>query len=822
MALVWLAAAWIAGIVAGATVGGEARPLAIALALCTLAVAVVRRDARLVVYAVALPALFLFGLARYEAARPSLAGDAVAHYNDGAAERIRGVLRDDPRVHDTSQSFAVSVREVRERGEWVEASGGVLVRTALLPRHRSGDVVELEGRLETPPALDGFDYAEYLSRRGIGSVMDYPALRLVGHDDDNILRATVLQVRRRLSGALALALPEPHASLAQGVLLGERPALPRDVLDDLNTTNTAHLVVVSGGNMVLVSSYVTLLFAWAVGRRRALGLSMLTVVAYALLVGASPPVLRATIMGLLLIVAQLTGRPSSGVVSITLAAAAMAGLDPGVVRDVSFQLSFAASTGIIWLAAPLRGWAIALTARALRREEVPRWTAAFFAEPLAVTVAAVVATAPLLMLNFGRLSLVALPANLLVVPAFPLILGASLLAAIGGMVPHAHLALGAPAYYALSYWLAVADGLAALPGAAASVGGYSTAWTAATYAAIVAGSLALLRASRRPLEARLAESRPLTLRSLRAPVALAVPALVLATSVGWVLWPPEPARLRVTVLDVGQGDAILIEGPDGRDILVDGGPGRAVLRGLGEELSWRDRSIELMVLTHPQADHVTGLIDVLARYDVRAAIAGPGSRASVAARTWEEGLGDEGAAVRTVTRGETIDLGRGARMEVLSPDWSLAASANANNRGVVLRVVWGEVSFLLAADIEVGAEEALVDSGVDLRSTVLKVAHHGSKTSSGARFLAAVQPSVSVVSAGEGNPFGHPDDGASGFMARVRLRLRAMMTLADGARARDGSVMGRLRSWGRVYVTAADGAVRFETDGRRLWVDAER
>ncbi len=790
MTLAWLAAAWIAGIASAATMGRGAWPLALAIAACALTVAIVRRERHALLFAFALPLLFAGGVLRSEQARPHLAVDAAARFNERVAMRVRGVLRDDPQTGDVSRQFAVSVRDVQVEGEWRRATGGVLVRTGVLPRYQSGDVVELEGKLETPQNRAGFDYAEYLARRGIASVMQFPIVRRAGHEDDSPLRAATLAVRRRLSEALALSLPEPQASLAQGVLLGQRSALPRDVADDLNTTNTSHLVVVSGSNVVLVSSYVTLALAWLAGRRRALALSVVAVLAYALLVGASPPVMRAAMMGILLVVAMLAGRPASGLTSILLAAAIMAGLTPLVVRDVSFQLTFAATAGIVYLAAPLRRWTIELVAWLLRRDEVPRWLNTLFAEPLAVTLAAILATAPLLALNFGRLSLVAVPTNLLIVPAFPLILGASLLAALGGLLPHARLLFAAPAYYALSYWLTLARWFASAPHAAADVGGYTSPWAATTYAAIVVLAFALLRPARRPPRAQLADTGALSLRRMPMVLGLAAPAAVLALSVGVALRPSHPPRLRVTVLDVGQGDAILIRTPAGQDILVDGGPGRAVLRGIGDELPWTDRAIELVILTHPQADHLTGLLDVLARYDVRRVIAGPGERPSTASRAWIDAVRSEGVAIETARQGATIDLGRGARIEILGPDAAEAADREINNTGVVARVRWGDASFLLTADIEAKAERALLDDGVDLRATVLKVAHHGSKTSSTRVFLDAVRPSVAVISAGKDNAFGHPAP----------------------------EVAARLRRYGHVFTTIDSGRVRFETDGRRLWI----
>ncbi|HYM16547.1 MAG TPA: DNA internalization-related competence protein ComEC/Rec2 [Dehalococcoidia bacterium] len=785
MTLAWLAAAWIAGTVAAATLGRGAWELAFAVALAATAVAAVRRDRRTLLLALALPLLFLASAARYETSRPHLSPDAAARFNDSVAMRIRAVLRDDPDLGDASQRFAVTVRAVQLRGEWQPASGGVLVTTGLFPRYRSGDVLELEGQLQSPAAVPGFDYAEYLSRRGIASTMAFPAAHLVGHEDDSIVRATVLSLRRRLSRGIDLALPEPQSSLARSVLLGRRSALPPDLAADLNTTNTSHLVVVSGSNVVLVSAFATMFVMWAVGRRRALLLSIAAIAAYAALIGFSPPVLRALIMGVLMVIATVSGRRASSITALAFAAALMLGLDPSAIRDVSFQLSFAATAGILYLASPLRRWIIALAARALRRDAVPGWLPTLVVEPLAVTLAAIAATAPLLALNFGRLSLVAVPANLLVVPAFPLILGSSLVAAVGGLLPAGRLIFAAPAYYLLSFWIETTRWFAALPHAALEVGAFTGWWALAAYAALALAAAALL--SLRPPEApSIAQWSP----RLPGLLAVAMPALLLAVAVGWWSRPSPPARLRVTVLDVGQGDAILIQSPSGRQVLIDGGPGAAVLRALGDELPWYDRSIDLVLLTHPQADHMYGLVDVLARYDVGRVLAGPGVQPSAGDRAWLAAVGAEHLNVEPARRGTTLDLGGGARLDVIGPDDAMAADPQVNNTGSVVRLSYGGVSFLFAADIEAKAERALLNAAVDVGANVLKVAHHGSNTSSTAEFLAAVRPAVAVVSSGKDNQFGHPA----------------------------AEVVARLQRYATVYNTASAGSVRFETDGQRLWV----
>jgi competence protein ComEC len=791
MALAWAAAAWITGIVAAALFGASAWPLALALGASLLALALVRGDARVLVWAAVLPAIFSAAMLRFAAVDTSLARDDVATLAGGPDMRVRGVVRDDADIADTSQRFTVDVRDLQRAGAWQPASGGVRVATSLLPRLQSGDVVELEGPIETPSQDGGFDYADYLVRRGVRSEMAFPSIRVVGHDHGNPLREATLWTRRRLTRAINLALPEPQASLARGVLLGQRAALPADLSENLNATNTSHLVVVSGANVVLVAAFATGMLTRLVGRRRALVLSAAAVFAYMLLVGVSAPVVRGTIMGLLLVLAQATGRRTNGLASIAFAAALMLGLDPRAIRDVSFQLSFAATAGIVLLSPTLHDRILVAVAFALRRERVPGAVSTWVAVPLATTLAAIIATQPLLALRFGRVSLVALPANMLVVPVFPYILAGSAVAAAAGLVPGLRLLVAAPAYYLLSYWIAMTDALASFPFASLTVSGFSAPWAALTYAMLAAIAVALRRWFRGEPTQRLSEhtewGKIISFASVGVPVA----ALVL--SAGLVLQPDGPRVVEVTILDVGQGDAILIETPSGRDILIDGGPGGSVLRGLGSELPWYERSIELMVLTHPQADHLMGLLDVLDRYQVERAIVGGSEAEAYGLRDLRDLLRIEGVAPEPAPAGTAFDLGEGIRLEVIGPPAGYR-SPQTNNESLVVRLEVGDVAFLFTGDIEAEAEAALIASGVDLRATVLKVPHHGSKTSSSQAFLDAVRPQVAVISAGKDNQFGHPNP----------------------------EVVNRLAASSMVLTTADAGAVHFETDGARLWVSPER
>jgi competence protein ComEC len=266
--------------------------------------------------------------------------------------------------------------------------------------------------------------------------------------------------------------------------------------------------------------------------------------------------------------------------------------------------------------------------------------------------------------------------------------------------------------------------------------------------------------------------------------------------VWWGALEPDPGHVRLTVLDVGQGDALLIESPQGGRILVDGGPSGALLmQALGRALPASERRIDLIVLTHPQDDHVTGFVELLQRFDVGAAIAGPQAGESGAYLAWRGGLTRANVPLLTASAGQVIDLGGGLRIEVLGPPLDALAGTedDVNNNSVVLRLVHGAASFLLTGDLASEGEAALLASGLPLQSTVLKVGHHGSDGSTAPGFLESVAPEVAVISLGEDNAFGHPSP-------TTRLRLAGIPLLR----------------------TDLNGDVRFETDGARLWVSFQR
>jgi competence protein ComEC len=257
-------------------------------------------------------------------------------------------------------------------------------------------------------------------------------------------------------------------------------------------------------------------------------------------------------------------------------------------------------------------------------------------------------------------------------------------------------------------------------------------------------------------------------------------------------------NLHISFLDVGQGDAILIQ-KGSQQILIDGGPSpQAISLELSSEIPFWDRSIDLVILTHPQSDHITGLVEVLNKYQVEQVLY-PDLDCDLAIYDeWLRLIEEKDIESTIACAGQQIDLD-GVLIEVLNPQENLftGTESNIDNNSVVLHVSIGEISFLLTADLMWQAELALINERAIPESTILKVAHHGSATSTTPEFLNVVNPQLAVISVGEDNDYGHPSD-------EVIDRLEAKLSPEN------------------IYRTDEDGTIEFITDGETLWVDVER
>lgn len=614
-----------------------------------------------------------------------------------------------------------------------------------------GDRVTVSGTLALPrpPGVPGgFDYQVYARANGLAGIVYADSVAVVRRAPP-WLRAAAVPIAageraRRLIGRL---LAEPNATLLSGLIFGgDLSRLPAQTAADFRRAGLVHLLAASGSNVAFVLGAGLWALRRALPRRPALTAGLGIVAAYWLMTGGGASIARAALMAVVVIAAQLVRRRSDAPTSLAVAAALLTVARPLSSLEAGFQLSFGATWGLLALGPSVR--------RSLRARDLPDQLAA----PLAATVAAQAGVLPVAMGLFGEQSLISPLTNVI---ALPLVGGAVVAGSLCCLVGAFWLPLAAPAAAVAALLLRLITATVALaarvPFAAVAMPAMPLCWAAGyyTWLALVAARAGGVTSGARTL----------------VPVGLCLTMLLAAF---------RPANsgpgtgLRITFIDVGQGDSALVELPDGRRFLVDCGDGPEFAAGAGSgrtddppgesagvggkyDAAGRAivpflrraniRRLDAVIITHDHADHAGGL---------------PGLRRAV--RVGSLASGGE------LRAGQSFALG-GATIEVLWPPApggnASAAGGAGNDDSIVLRLCYAGMSALLAGDIEAAAEAGLLVRGARLQADVLKVAHHGGATSSGAAFLAAVRPRLAVISVGARNSFGHPSLEATARLAQV-------------------------------------------------------
>jgi competence protein ComEC len=653
-------------------------------------------------------------------------------------------------------SFALRVPAKLEGFGRLRVRESILLELPLGRAPPQGARVELVTRIALPrPPSNGFDERSWLRRQGVHVVAHGGRWRRVGRRGG--LPGVADRLHLRLARTIAPGLTGERRGVVAGIVLGEDEGLSPELRDRFRASGLYHLLAVSGQNVAFLALGVLLLARLVgIGRRPAEVAVLAVIAAYVLAVGWQPSVVRAGVAGWLASLAWLSARPRDRWYFLLVGAIVLLAWNPYSLLEPGFQLSFAAVCAIFLASERLQR----------RLEGYPLHRA--LREVVAVSFACGLATAPIVWLQFGAIPLYTVPANALAFPVVSPLLGLGLATA-----------LLAPILPGAAVGIAWANGwLAAyLAGCARVVGGLPhaqiTSWAGlALLAAIPAFALALGRVRARERRA----------------VIVLVSVAAITVGAAWRLAPrPAPPPLhgvRVTFLDVGQGDSALVQTASAA-VLVDEGPPEArVARQLAR---LGVRRLSLVVLTHPQRDHVGGAAEVLAGLDVDAVL-DPGLQSPSP---------DEDAAMREARRrrvpvilaraGNAYRLGR-LRIQVVWPDSAGAPGEDPNQHAVVLLVSYGELDVLLTADAEADVTTRLHLPPVE----VLKVAHHGSVDTLLPELLDRIRPRVAVISVGRNNDYGHPTPSTLAALARQ-----------PGL---------------DVYRTDQDGAVTVDSDGRRLSV----
>lgn len=628
-------------------------------------------------------------------------------------------------------------------------------------------------------------------------------VQFVGQSDvDRPLGQARSFVEDRLLGSLS----ESKAGLPMALLTGNRSLLSIQTTNDFRNAGMAHLLAISGLHVSLVGGFAMALLALMFGRRRAIYLlvPVCLVLLYAVIAGFAPPVTRAAIMFSVFILGRFMGRGSHTLAALAFAATAMVAWEPKLITSLSFQLSFAAMLGISFVAPVLDEFVE--VARVNRAQNLPSATLSrlrrFVAGSLIVSIAATVATFPLVAWHFQAVPFWGPIATLVATPSMPvLIFSTAFLAAVGSL-PVISAIASIPVQVATQYLDTCANLFANLPPGPVTFYNWP-AWTPTiAYAAIATVIIGWPHVKR--VASRLVRSQPVedlgrafNQSSTQIVVISASVMLLVCGFAMWAMWlmrDDTAPRLTVTFLQTSHGESIFIRTPNDNRMLIDGGgDANEVADALGSLLPLWDREIDIVMLTHPDADHVGGLPAVLNRFHVETVIDSGLQASSDAFESWSNAIETHNNVV-IARPGTTIGLDHDVFLEVIAAgclDGSIACD-DANEASIVARLSHGDISFLLTGDIERTAEIRLANSANNLRSTVFKAPHHGSATSSTSSFIEAVDPAAVIVAAGTENRYGHPN----------------------------GDVIDRLNSAvgeDRVFRTDLSGTVVFSTDGTRLW-----
>lgn len=713
----------------------------------------------------------------------------VASFNNTGGLTIEGVVSGYPDRRDDRTLLRLDSEFLQSGGDLYRVSGTVLVQvvTAQLdPNVEYGDRIRATGQLIVPAEYDTFSYSDYLARSGVFSIMRRSVVVRITSDAGNPLLTALDRLRQQAQQQINHYLPEPQAGLLSGILLGNERGISPEVDEAFSTVGASHVIAISGFNMAVIAAIVSRTFGrWIRRQWLAVLLTIAVLLMYTLFVGANGAVVRAALMSSLLVIGEGLRRRTYVPASLAFAALMMSALNPTVLWDISFQLSFFATLGLSLFTPALQTRFDALLNGLfppITAERISTW----LSEPLIVTLSALVFTLPLIAMYFGRFSLLVLPVNLLIVPVQAVLLilgGLATLVALAGIAPLAQILFWFTMVL-LSWTIEVVRLFSKLTFANIEFW-LDSRLVLLIFIVIIGGAIMqaaqpqwwfdLLRIIRR---------RSTMMTGVFSSVLLIV--LMVA-----ILRSRPDGQLHVWFLDVGHSNAVLMQTPGGAQILIDGGrfPSR-LLTALGDRLPFNDREIEVLVIMQPDEYDFAALTSEVARYDTGVVLTSGQPNQSPAYTELEAMLVER--TVQPVTAGYRLEVGDGVVIEVLNPVATPELQDSLNDSALALRVIYGDVVFLLPGDLSRAAQARLVEEGRELYAPVLQIPQHGARGQLDADFLAAVHPSVVVLQSDEANLLGDPD--------------------AD--------VMAQVGEY-PLYRTDQHGTLHFWTDGTGLWTQPE-
>lgn len=691
---------------------------------------------------------------------------------------VIGTITDIPAVSVFNDSknkirYKLNVNTViNEHGHRIPATGGVLVNVY---QDKSQSVLDfgtemaVAGTITLPHSYGNpgmIDTAAALKRQGITARLSVTDGNIRYNEKNKWhWQNTLAGWKENIIQRMKKTMPQDNAAILAGTLFGGYTGITQEVVASFSTTGIVHILSVSGTHIALVAGVVFWLGSLLRVRQSTVSFgAALAIILYSLISGCTPPVVRSAVMGIIGLAAIGLKREKDAPVALMIAAFMMLVYQPENLFDISFQLSFGATAGLIFLYPKIISYL----------NNLPVW----FSAPFAVTLSAQLSVLPIISWYFKSISLSSFVANLVVVPIieFAVVLGL-IASTLGAIIEPANL-LWSICNSLIELVVQMTKQLAAVPGASIYIPPIGF-WGGAVYYALLIWSFGYVPRTV-PLPAEICNKWP-----------KAVSLVSLITAIVLALWINYPRTLSVHFIDVGQGDAILVITPHRHAILIDSGgsAGQTNDFDIGERVvlpylkHYGILDIDYMILTHGHQDHAGGAAAIVSGITVRNIMV---------AR--EEFTPAVNMAINKAADSVFIPTYKNQQISIDGTVINIIHDGNigkksANESSTVIRVSFGKHSFLVTGDLEAKNEMAILAERIPITSTVLKVGHHGSKTSTTEAFLAAVQPQYAVISVGYNNRFGHPHS----------------------------EVINRLSQHGvEVFRTDESGAVVFESDGEHI------
>ncbi len=719
-----------------------------------------------------LPGFVFLGAARYQAQQLVITPDHIASYNDNPQKiYITGTITEPPDVRDTYINLHIEVDSIDAGKGDIPMHGPLLVRLNNEYTLHYGDHVRVRGAVETPPADEEFSYRDYLAFKGMNSILTTNAITVIpfgGHTDP--IPSFIYRVKASLLRRVYMLFPEPEASLLAGILLGDDNGISAKLQQAFKNTGTSHIIAISGFNIAIIAGIFVTLFSRFLGKRLGGVFAVLGIIFYTVLVGASPSVVRAAIMGTFSVMAGLSGRRNQALNTLAITAGIMIAFDPYIPWDVGFQLSFMATLGLVLYAQPMEAAVSAFLTRTFPKLPVEQIIGPI-SDYFLLTLAAQITTLPISAYHFQRISLISIIANPFILPAQPPVMVISGLAVLLGRL---YLPLGQVIAWVAwpypAYTIRMVEFFNGFPGGVLPLENFSLLSVIAFYLILF-----LLTVTGPRLHNFRAVLRPAT----------SLTVLLLLSVLVWrsALNLPD-GRLHITVLDVGSSDAILITTPGGRHVLINGGnsPSRLVDQ-LGRRLLPFDRKIDYLVIASTLETEVAALPRVLETYQPQDAFWAGSHDASFSSQKLESWLSDNAVPVHEAQTGDELDLGDGARLRTLS----------ASSSGAILEVEWHNFRTILPIGVNFDMFDELDDGQYFGPVNALLLIQSGYGPANPDQWLTNIQPQITLLSVDAADPNGLPAPGP-------------LKTLQDT----------------NIFRTDANGWIDLATDGQNTQVTVEK